>query len=388
MKNRYLSSVWMKLVATREGKNFLHQSIKEFFSQWANGSVLKKVTAMVVLSCIKPFVRATPTDKTIQEILDDETWWQELADSILHTVAVNDMAVLKQYADTISTHAPTVAGKVAGEIWMYPAKVVTLLACIPSVANCTIRCANEALQPMNNQAPDLLADVVHSLIKEIDSESLGCMANQLCELIRKFDTGDELIKESASTPFEQSVKTIANAVLEKLDEKTKQQFFYSLLSLKNKITGGLVESLKEHPDILSMLINGIILRKLHTIQTARTVLNNYRIQENMTDFPVEEIAHFCNDLLRFIVSLHSSNKPLFDSIINRFAHALDTSAFQDFITQAGGDCFTALKPMLLNMFPFVLTCWTELIQEEDETMQQARKAFARALLKDVEADNV
>lgn len=388
MKNRYLSSVWMKLVATREGKNFLHQSIKEFFSQWANGSVLKKVTAMVVLSCIKPFVRATPTDKTIQEILDDETWWQELADSILHTVAVNDMAVLKQYADTISTHAPTVAGKVTGEIWMYPAKVVTLLACIPSVANCTIRCANEALQPMNNQAPDLLADVVHSLIKEIDSESLGCMANQLCELIRKFDTGDELIKESASTPFEQSVKTIANAVLEKLDEKTKQQFFYSLLSLKNKITGGLVESLKEHPDILSMLINGIILRKLHTIQTARTVLNNYRIQENMTDFPVEEIAHFCNDLLRFIVSLHSSNKPLFDSIINRFAHALDTSAFQDFITQAGGDCFTALKPMLLNMFPFVLTCWTELIQEEDETMQQARKAFARALLKDVEADNV
>lgn len=388
MKNRYLSSVWMKLVATREGKNFLHQSIKEFFSQWANGSVLKKVTAMVVLSCIKPFVRATPTDKTIQEILDDETWWQELADIILHTVAVNDMAVLKQYADTISTHAPTVAGKVAGEIWMYPAKVVTLLACIPSVANCTIRCANEALQPMNNQAPDLLADVVHSLIKEIDSESLGCMANQLCELIRKFDTGDELIKESASTPFEQSVKTIANAVLEKLDEKTKQQFFYSLLSLKNKITGGLVESLKEHPDILSMLINGIILRKLHTIQTARTVLNNYRIQENMTDFPVEEIAHFCNDLLRFIVSLHSSNKPLFDSIINRFAHALDTSAFQDFITQAGGDCFTALKPMLLNMFPFVLTCWTELIQEEDETMQQARKAFARALLKDVEADNV
>ncbi|NMB66235.1 MAG: hypothetical protein GYA16_15335, partial [Spirochaetes bacterium] len=221
-----------------------------------------------------------------------------------------------------------------------------------------------------------------------DSESLGCMTNQLCELIRKFDTGDELIKESASTPFEQSVKTIANTVLGKLDEKTKQQFFYSLLSLKNKITGGLLESLKERPDILSILINSIILSKLHNIQTARTVLSNYRIQENMTDFPVEEIAHFCNDLLRFVVSVHATNKPLFDSLINRFAHALDTSAFQDFITQAGGDCFTALKPVLGYVFPFVLTCWTELIQEEDETMQQARKAFARALLKDVEADNV
>lgn len=388
MKNRYLSSVWMKLVATREGKNFLHQSIKEFFTQWANDSVLKKVTAMVVLFCIKPFVRATPTDKTIQEILDDETWWQELSERLLHTIAEHDMAMVKHYADAVSTHAPDVARKVAGDIWMYPAKVLTLFACIPSVANCTIRCANEALQPMNNQAPDLLADVVNSLIKEIDSESLGCMANQLCELIRKFDTGDELIKESASTPFEKSVKTIANTVLEKLDEKTKQQFFYSLLSLKNKITGGLLESLKEHPDILSILINGIILSKLHNIQTARTALSNYRIQKNMTDFPVEEIAHFCNDLLRFVVSVHSTNKPLFDSMINRFAHALDTSAFQDFITQAGGDCFTALKPVLGYVFPFVLTCWTELIQEEDETMQQARKTFARALLKDVEADNV
>jgi len=35
----------------------------------------------------------------------------------------------------------------------------------------------------------------------------------------------------------------------------------------------------------------------------------------------------------------------------------------------------------------VLTCWTRLLQEEDEAMQEARKAFARALLKDVEVGN-
>jgi hypothetical protein len=388
MKNLYLSSVWMKLVTTREGKNFLHQSIKEFFTQWAKGSICKRAVAKVVLFCIKPFVRATSTDKTVKEILDDGTWWQELGDSLLHTIIVHDMAELKHYADAVSTHVPQVAGKVANDIWMYPAKILTLFACIPSVANCTIHCANEVLQPMNNQAPDLLADVVNSLINEIDSKALGCMANQLCELIRKLDVGDELLKESASTPFEQSIKSIVTAVLNELDDKTKQEIFYSLLSLKNKITSGVLESLQEKPDVLSKLINIIIMNRLHNIKTARTVLHNYRAQENVTDFPVEEIAHFCNDLLRFIVSVHSTNKPLFDSIINRFAHALDAGAFQDFFTQAGSECFAALKPVFVKIFPFVLSFWTELIQEEDETMQQARKAFARALLQGVEAGNV
>ncbi|MGB4268122.1 MAG: hypothetical protein WBK20_02955 [Spirochaetota bacterium] len=387
MKNLYLSSVWMKLVATREGKNFLHQSIKEYFTRLAQDSIVKRALATVVLICIKPFVKATSTDKTVKEILDDETWWQELGDSLLHTIAANDMALLKHYADAVSAHAPKVASKVAFDIWMYPAKVLTLLACIPSVANCTIRCVNETLQPMNNQAPDLLADVVNSLIKEIDSQALGCTANQVFELIRKFDVGDELLKESALTPFEQSIKTIVHTVLAELDDKSKQQIFYNLLSLKNKITGGVLEGLQEH-QVLDTLINFIILSKLHNFQTARTLLNNYRAQDNITDFPVEEFALFCNDLLRFIVSLHNTNKPLFDSIINRFAHALDTGVFQDFITQAGSECFTALKPVLMHIFPFVLRCWTELIQEEDETMQQARKAFARALLKDVEAGNV
>ncbi len=74
--------------------------------------------------------------------------------------------------------------------------------------------------------------------------------------------------------------------------KQSKRFFYSLLSLKNKITGGILESLQEKPDVLSMLINAIILNKLHNIQTARTVLHNYRTQENVTDFPVEEIAPF------------------------------------------------------------------------------------------------
>ncbi len=388
MKNQSLSAVWMKLVTTREGKHILHQSITAFFTQWAHGSLLKRIIAKVISMCITPFVKKVSTDSTLKDILDDEHWWNELGDSVRNIIANNDMAVLKQYTEAVSIHAPKVTAKVADDIWMYPAKVLTLLACIPSVANCMIRCVNTSLQPLNNQAPDLLADVVNSLLKDIDVEALGCTANQICELLRKFDTGDELIKESASTPFEQSVKRISGAMLSGLEADTKQEVFNSLLSLKNKITGGIFESLNEDHDALNMLINFIILSKLHTIQTARKFLNNYSTHENLLDFPVEEVAHFINELLRFIVIVRSTNKPLFDSLLNRFAHALDTAAFQDFITQAGNECFTALQPVLVKVFPFVLSCWATLLQEEDETMMQARKAFARALLKDVEVDNV
>ncbi len=384
MNNQKPFSIYTQILFTREGKTILQQFVRDFFSQWAEGSILRKIAAKLILLCVAPLTKIRSTDRSLEALLNDKQWWEGVGDSILHSIVASDMAVIKKYTDVVSTHAPAALGKVANDIWMHPAKVVTLLACIPSVANCMIRCANVTLQPLNNQAPDLLADVVTSLLHDIDAQSLGCTVNNLCEFVRKFDTGDELIKESASTPFEHSVKRMVGTVLSNLEDETRQQIFNSILSLKNKITNAVFESLQEHPDALHRLINFIIVNKIHNIQTVYTLLKNYNTQDNY-DIPVEEIAHFINELLKFIIVVHAANKPLFDSILNRFAHTLDKSAFQNFINQAGNECFTALQPVLVQIFPFVLSCWTRLLQEEDESMQQARKAFARALLKGVEA---
>lgn len=383
MNSPKLSSVCMELLFTKEGKTILYKSISDFFTQWAKGSIAKKIVAKLVMVVVRPFTRPRSNDPSLATLLNDKQWWESLGDSILQSIISGDMSVVKQYADAISTHAPLALGKVANDIWMYPAKVVTLLACIPSLVNCGIRGANEIMQPLNQQAPDLLADVINSLLKEIDTESLGCTANQLAELVRKIDTGDELLRESAATPLENTITRMVATVVSGIGERDGNKFFNNVLSLKNKLNNSICDALSQNPDSLHAVIHYALLNALQKVARARKLLQGYTVQDGV-DLPVEEIAYFVNDLLRLCVLLHSNNKPLFDSLLNRFAHSLDASAFEEFVNCAGKDSFVALQPVLVHVFPFVLNCWATLLQEESDAMQHARKAFAKALLKDVE----
>lgn len=383
MKNPSLATVWMKLVSTKEGKGLIAHIIREYFMQWAGTNVFKRAIAALLLLCIKPFVRIRKKDHTMHEVLQDESWWEDAGNSILETIATHDLSVMKECSDAIAQHAPQVVGTVARDIWAYPAKVLVILGCIPSFANCIIRSANNVLQPLNEQAPDLLADVIIALIKEIDAKMLGCTANQLLEIIRKFDTGDELIKESSSSPFEIAAKDIMAEVFS--DGDAWQKTYQRLLSLKNKIHNGIFEAVHDNPQTLRSMMHVVMLNKLQNIAMARKYLLEYSLYRP-DELPVEEIAQLFNAVLRYITVLHDEHPDVFMSLINRFSHAIDTGVVEEFINTAG-DCFTALQPVLNKMFPFVLTCWTKLLHEEDEGMQQARKAFARALLKDVEVGN-
>ncbi|MCX8123482.1 MAG: hypothetical protein N3F66_04885 [Spirochaetes bacterium] len=383
MKSQRLSTVCIQLIFTKEGKAFLHQSIQAFFLQWAKGSIIRKVVAKLIVVCISPFVKVQKEDIPVETLLNDEQWWNNVGKSVMHAIATHDMAVAKKYAESLGKHVPNILGMIANGIWMYPAKVVALLSCIPSLVNCAIRAIHTTLKPINEQAPDLLADVVNSLLKEIDTSALGGSANQLSELIRKLNTGDELIRESAFSPLENTITHIIAAVVNGTGVDDSNRFFNNILSLKNKLRNGVCDALSGNPDTVRAVIHYVLLNTLHKISTTRKLLNEYSVQDSV-DIPVEEIAYLINDMMRLGVLLHHNNKLLFDSLVHRFAHSLDTSTIEEFVSKVGNDCFAALQPVLVRVFSFVLKCWTTLLYNQSSEMQEARKAFARALLRDVE----
>jgi len=381
MKEKTFPGVLIKLVSTKEGKVLIANVVREYFTQWAGKNVFKRIIVSLLLLCIKPFVKIRKKDRTMHDVLHDESWWNDAGNSILQAIATHDLSVMKECSDVVAQHAPQVVGTVASGIWEYPAKVLMILGCIPSIANCIIRSANNVLKPFNEQAPDLLADVIMALVKEIDAKTLGCTANQVLEIIRKFDTGDELIKESALSPFEIAVRDIMAQVFY-YDGVDKQKVYQRLLSLKNKIHNGIFEAVHDNREALGSLMHFSMLNKLQNIALARKYLQEYSSQRP-DDLPVEEIAQLFNAVLHYITVLHDTHPDMFMSLINRFSHSIDTGVIEEFLHTAD-DCFVTLQPVLVKLFPFVLSCWTRLLQEDDEAMQEARKAFVRALLKDVE----
>lgn len=81
------------------------------------------------------------------------------------------------------------------ELWRYPAKVICLLSMLPALSRAAIETVRETLRPLNRLAPDLLADVVFSLLRDLDGARPARLANELCELLRKINTGSVLLGE-------------------------------------------------------------------------------------------------------------------------------------------------------------------------------------------------
>ncbi len=388
MNNQLLVKVCISLLMTKDGKTLLKDGIASFLEQWAGNNIVRKIVAKIILLAITPFVKVRKEDATLTAVLNDETWWKTAGDSILHAMVSNDMAVIKESAEAISKYAPSAAEMVCQTIWRYPAKVVTLLSCLPAIVNCGVRFINAALEPINQQSPDLLADVINALMRDIDTKALGCTTNQCVELLHKFDTGDELLKESSLSPFEHTVKGMVLELLNSVTLDTKQRFVTVALSLKNKIHNGLFEALNEKPEDMRMMIDFLIRKKFNDMAHARKYIQGYMAQIRVDELPVEEIAYLVNDVLKTIIMLYDADSTRFISALNRFAHLIDNEVLEDFMANAGGHCFTAFVPVLQRVFPFVLGCWTQLIDNEDEALKQARVNFARALLKDVEVGNV
>jgi hypothetical protein len=81
------------------------------------------------------------------------------------------------------------------ELWRYPAKVVCILSMLPTLSNTALKGLRETAAPLNRMAPDLLADVVISLIRNVDAKEISGIVNELAELVRKIHTGSALIGE-------------------------------------------------------------------------------------------------------------------------------------------------------------------------------------------------
>ena len=107
-----------------------------------------------------------------------------------------DFGEIKETVDGSAENITALAGMINEEMWQYPAKMVCLLSLLPALGNIVSAPSVKTIGPINNLAPDLLTDVILSLVRDIDGKSIGMLVNELCELVRKIHTGSALIGDT------------------------------------------------------------------------------------------------------------------------------------------------------------------------------------------------
>ena len=87
------------------------------------------------------------------------------------------------------------------QLWKYPAKVGTLVATIIPLMNTFIKATREILIPIEEKiGPDLLADIMLSIVKGINGADTAKLINAVREVIRRVHTGQPPARQGRQAP--------------------------------------------------------------------------------------------------------------------------------------------------------------------------------------------
>lgn len=181
---------------------------------------------------------------------DPEFLANALKPGIQNWIASADFGEIKEWAGKSGRDCCSVIRVVNDELWRYPAKVVLLLALLPDAANLAADGARDTLSRLNDVSPDLVTDIILTLAREIDGETLGQLINEGAELIRKIETGSALIGEPGAPKLPGDTTRFFEEIAAALDLEKLLNAGKILSKQKAGMKKSLLDVLQKRPEVL------------------------------------------------------------------------------------------------------------------------------------------
>ena len=130
-----------------------------------------------------------------------------------------DFAELKEAVDGSGPDALAFVEMVNTVIWQYPSKVIGIFSLLPSFINVLAGSLNISLTKLNAVPPDLLTDIITSLMEEISAEEVSSVINELAEISRKLHTGSALLGEPGAPRLENALTDKIEDIIAQVDSR-------------------------------------------------------------------------------------------------------------------------------------------------------------------------
>jgi len=189
--------IW-RIAKTPPAKNLVMSVVRAALKDWSGDSRFKVHISANVEKTINNVLSQGGNDGNI--ITENTSYAESLRPIVRELVENIDFGEVKEAAEFHRENIGDAVAMINEELWRYPAKVICLLSLLPAAANMTVSAAKETLMPINKLAPDLLADVVFSLVDDVDGKNIGELINELSELVRKIRTGQTPVAQLVESP--------------------------------------------------------------------------------------------------------------------------------------------------------------------------------------------
>ncbi|MGD0209475.1 MAG: hypothetical protein ABSC14_00680 [Desulfomonilia bacterium] len=262
------------------------------------------------------------------------------------------------------------------QLWKYPAKVGTLVATIIPLMNTFIKASREILIPIEEKiGPDLLADIMLSMVRGINGANTAKLINAVREVIRRVHTGSLLLGKGGKPLFQIYLTDLLHDCLPEMDPELVKKIRIIFAEDREAMANAMADALSDNPDItLSYLASmGLVktsdikarTRRLGIIEQIDPVGLKSAVSEGMSDLDTYEIAGLVNTACRVANRIHEVKPDILSNALSGVVDSVSPEEVRKTARWLIPDLVNAIKPLAVEMMPFIIKGFSELISPDD-----------------------
>jgi hypothetical protein len=305
--------------------------------------------------------------------------------ALLAIVEHVDFGEIKEMLDTSADDFVALAGRVNEGVWEYPAKMVCLLSMLPALGNILVRSLMKTTAPINSLAPDLLADVIISLVREIDGKNIGMLVNQVCELIRKVHTGSALLGEKGTHALPAGITRVTASIMDAVDIQLLLKSRAMLREITGIVRASFIDILEAHPEYavdffqshfrsLVAIVRAWSLKAdaFERLFTGEDI--NREFARGMGELDAQEIASTVGRICVLFNQVRKMSPGTIRNFLSQFFGTLDGSTAGETARWLIDDLVQSMKPLAPEIMPPVIRGIADLIAPDGEVSPEMKDA--------------
>ena len=358
----------------------------------------KKITASLIARLINGTSGDTLTRslRMIRELSqnDPDFFTQAVAPGFEKWVTSVDFGEIKEAVDGSAPSVVSLVQMANDVLWQYPAKVILLLSLLPSLANIVGSSAQVSSEKLKEIPPDLLSDILLSMIREIDGSMIAGLVNSFAEMGRKLHTGSALLGETGAPQLPKLFSEKMAEIIEDTDPVILWKSKIAMAEIKASFDHALAEAVHqnaEHLDLAMMrspevgnIRRQAMNRKLMMLASMDDEVFVDLMTQRLRAYDVQEAAEVLNNVLRLINRLGDQNPEALAAIVSRFTSAIDDYELSETTHRLISDANGSLKPAARSVVPGLVTWVCQVLDKKDDEYEadamRAREALHALLL--------